>query len=111
MNAVLTTVQVSLLHALNLPTVLSPNTLRRCRIHLVCVSHPTSTAEHGSSPDSIACATRADISFAIDRQARYDDWPNRVHLRYGPAVHLPMLSTPPRGDAVSVGYRSQTIIP
>jgi hypothetical protein len=30
--------------------------------------------------------------------------PNRVHLRYGLIVHLRLLSTPPRGDAVTFGY-------
>jgi len=30
--------------------------------------------------------------------------PNRVHLRYGLIVHLRLLSTPPRGDAVTVSY-------
>src|SRR3954453_3739849 len=30
--------------------------------------------------------------------------PNRVHLRCGLIVHLRLLSTPPRGDAVTFGY-------
>ena len=30
-------------------------------------------------------------------------------MRYGLAVRLPMLSTPPRGDAVSVGYRPENV--
>jgi hypothetical protein len=42
--------------------------------------------------------------FAFDRQARHDSRPNRVHWRYGLIVHLRLLSTPPRGDAVTVSY-------
>src|SRR5208337_4838473 len=38
-------------------------------------------------------------------QARHNGRPNRVHLRYGLIVHLQLLSTPPRGDAVTFGYR------
>ena len=30
-----------------------------------------------------------------------------VHGRYGPAVHLPQLPTPPRGDAVAVVFRRE----
>jgi hypothetical protein len=30
--------------------------------------------------------------------------PNRVHVSYGLIVHLQLLSTPPRGDAVTFGY-------
>ena len=44
------------------------------------------------------------LGFAFDRQARHDSRPNRVHLRYGLIVHLRLLSTPPRGDAVTVSY-------
>jgi hypothetical protein len=46
------------------------------------------------------------LGFASTQQARHDDRPNRVHLRYGLIVHLRLLSTPPRGDAVTVGYGS-----
>jgi hypothetical protein len=45
------------------------------------------------------------LGFAFDSQARHDGRPNRVHLRYGLIVHLRLLSTPPRGDAVTIGYR------
>jgi len=44
------------------------------------------------------------LGFAFSQQARHDRWPNRVHLRYGLIVHLRLLSTPPRGDAVTIGY-------
>jgi len=30
-----------------------------------------------------------------------------VHFRYGPSVHLPLLPTPPRGDAVEVLFRRE----
>jgi hypothetical protein len=44
------------------------------------------------------------LGFASTQQARRDRRPNRVHLRYGLIVHLWLLSTPPRGDAVTFGY-------
>ena len=44
------------------------------------------------------------LGFAFRSQARHGGRPNRVHLRYGLIVHLRMLSTPPRGDAVSISY-------
>ena len=44
------------------------------------------------------------LGFAIEEQARHDSRPNRVHWRYGLIVHLRLLSTPPRGDAVTFGY-------
>ena len=44
------------------------------------------------------------LGFAIRRQARRDDRPNRVYWCYGLIVHLRLLSTPPRGDAVTFGY-------
>src|SRR5271156_4393901 len=44
------------------------------------------------------------LGFAFCQQARHDVKPNRVHLRYGLIVHLQLLSTPPRGDAVTFGY-------
>ena len=44
------------------------------------------------------------LGFAFSQQARHDGWPNRVYLRYGLIVHLRLLSTPPRGDAVTIGY-------
>ena len=44
------------------------------------------------------------LGFAIGLQAHHDGRPNRVHLRYGLIVHLRLLSTPPLGDAVTIGY-------
>ena len=42
--------------------------------------------------------------FALTQQARPSDMPNRVHFRSGPTFRLQLLSTPPCGDAVTVGY-------
>ena len=44
------------------------------------------------------------LGFATEEQARHDSRPNRVYLRYGLIVHLRLLPTPPRGDAVTLGY-------
>jgi hypothetical protein len=46
------------------------------------------------------------LGFTIDMEARHDGRPNRVYLHYGLIVHLRLLSTPPRGDAVTIGYRA-----
>jgi len=45
------------------------------------------------------------LGFASHSQARHDGRPNRVHFCYGLIVHLRLLSTPPRGDAVTFGYK------
>jgi len=57
--------------------------------------HPAVTAPFG--------AVRQ-LGFAFGVQARHDGWPNRVHWYSGLIVHLRLLSTPPRGDAVTIGY-------
>ena len=44
------------------------------------------------------------LGFAVHSQARHDIRPNRVYSRHGLIVHLRLLSTPPRGDAVTFGY-------
>ena len=51
----------------------------------------------------------AGLGFAISQQARRESRPNRVHLRCGLVIHLGLLSTPPRGDAVSFGYRPENV--
>ena len=43
---------------------------------------------------------RGHASFGL----RHDGRPNRFHLRYGLIVHLRLFPTPPRGNAVSVGF-------
>ena len=45
------------------------------------------------------------LGFTFRQQARHNGRPNRVHLRCGLIVHLRLLSTSPRGDAVTVSYR------
>lgn len=49
------------------------------------------------------------LGFAIRGQARQTTRPNRVHLRCGLAIRLPVLPTPPRGDAVPVDYRPENV--
>jgi hypothetical protein len=44
------------------------------------------------------------LGFAIGKQAHHNGLPNRVYLYYGLIVHLPLLPTPPCGDAVTFGY-------
>src|SRR4051812_2519546 len=83
----------------NLPTVPSPTTDCRPGTLLGFVVP--------GLPDHVAVAAlsgRAYLGFAGGRRARHDSRPNRVHLRYGPVIHLRLLSTPPRGGAVTFGY-------
>ena len=45
------------------------------------------------------------LGFTSGKEVRHDGRPNRVYLRYGLIIHLRLLSTPPRGDAVTVSYK------
>ena len=48
---------------------------------------------------------RLGLGFAIESQARRTLTAETGSLSYGLVVHLLLLSTPPHGDAVTVGYR------
>ena len=48
-----------------------------------------------------------DLDFTLNPQARRYARPNRVRPSYGLHVRLRLLSTPPRGDAVTFGYRER----
>ena len=89
--------QVSLLHVTGLSTIPSPTTVK------VPLSLLHATPQRPGQP------TLVGLDFAIDRQARHLFRPNRVHLRYGLVVHLPLFPTPPRGDAVTFGYRPESV--
>jgi hypothetical protein len=58
---------------------------------------------------SASQASVSGLGFATWQQARRDTRPNRVHLRCGPDVRLPVLPTPPRGDAVPFGYKPESV--
>jgi hypothetical protein len=47
------------------------------------------------------------LGFAPRQQARHMHQPNRIHSRCGPTLHLQLLPTAPRGDAVSFGFRPE----
>lgn len=49
------------------------------------------------------------LGFTIRMQARQTARPNRVHLSYGLIILLQLLSTPPRGDAVTFRYRPESV--
>jgi len=44
------------------------------------------------------------LGFDFWLQSHHNGRPNRVHLRCGLIVHLQLLPTLPRGDAVTFGY-------
>jgi hypothetical protein len=83
-----------------LPIILSSTTYR-CPGTVLGFSLP-------GVPDHVSAATPLGVvrqlGFATSSQARHNGWPNQVYLRYGLIVHLWLLSTPPRGDAVTFGY-------
>ena len=70
---------------------------------------PSSPAIAFTRYPSASRASVTSLGFAFARQARQTTWPNRVHLRYGPVVRLLELPTPPRGDAVPVGHRPESV--
>ena len=88
-------VQVSPLHAFRLPTIPSPNTLRPFTAAV------SLTFRRGESPSSWVQAS------PLGKRARRDRLAVSSSSSYGLVVHLPLLPTPPRGDAVTVGYRLQ----
>ena len=103
--------RVSLLHVPHRPDVPTPTTRRRpIRLSLGC-AESVLTANHGVPATGVSRRSVRHVGFALSRQARRDDRPNRVHLRFGPPVRLAMLPTPPLGDAVSTGYRLKLIKP
>ncbi len=101
MNAVLIVAQVSLCHVIE-PSdhsvskhLLSPRRISGFSCVGLTVPHSC-----GRPFNKGRCV----LGFAIGLLARHDRRPNRVHLRYGLIVHLRLLSTPPRGDAVTFSY-------
>jgi hypothetical protein len=89
--------QVSLLHVFCLRAIPTPTTLDF--VH-----------RFYTLPFSVIAGRKfLHLGFAISQQARQVDRPNRVHFRLGLVVRLPMLPTPPHGDAVSVGYKPENV--
>lgn len=101
MNAVLVGSQVSLIHVLSLP------------------HHSVSThQEHPSRRFCTLPLSPADfrfhfrfrgLDFAIRSQARRCLPAVSSSLVYGLVLHLQLLPTPPRGDAVSFGFRPESV--
>lgn len=63
-----------------------------------------------SVPGFSALASRS-LGFAIRSQARRAILPNRVRFRFGPILHLQLLSTWPRGHAVTFCYGPENVCP
>jgi hypothetical protein len=91
----------------NLPTILSPATLRRSEISgLVLSLGPTALIR--AVPDNTSREAHSVLGFAASQRARHNERPNRVHSRYGLVVLLPLLPTSSFDDAVTFGYKVQT---
>jgi hypothetical protein len=88
--------QVSLLHVSDLQSLPSPTT-----------SPPplVAFAPNPSAPGAFSLF--ASPGFALQSQARQSARPNRVRFSYGRLLHLTLLPTPPRGDAVTFSYRPE----
>ena len=72
---------------------------------------PFSVTDFPARPEersAFRCSS-TDLGFATWQQARRDTRPNRVHLRCGLAVRLPVLPTSSRDDAVPVGYKPESV--
>jgi hypothetical protein len=94
MNTVSFGEQVSLIHASGPLIIPSPTTLGLPP----SLSHPT--------PQRVGLLTRVSPGFTFTPQAR--QLSGRIaFVSYGLIVHLLLLPTPPRGDAVAVGYRPE----
>ena len=90
------------LPSLNLPAVPSPTT--RCRPRLFgLVSQPRLTARVASYPSPGPGRLGLRLSLAGSPRQLAES----SSLAYGPAVRLRLLSTSPRGDAVTFDYRGQ----
>ena len=79
-----------------------------------------SVSNHPPAPRSLSHATpqrRGSFRVAPVRASPFPSRlaatyrPNRVHSRYGPVVHLRLLPTPSREDAVTIGYRPESAVP
>jgi len=84
--------QLSSLHVLSLQSLPSPTTQPPQMIALT----PTFSASWAS------CSQRSGLR--LPQQARQSARPNRVCFRYGQICSPSVAPTPPRGDAVTVGY-------
>src|SRR3972149_6702021 len=78
-------------------TIPSPTTLRT----------PAAAFTRYSSARRVSCLA-AGPGFAVLLRARRARPAESRSSSYGLVVHLPLLSTPPRGGAVTVGYRPES---
>ena len=85
--------QVSLLHAPCLPSIPSPTT--RWPLHVALTPYPSARA---------ACS-----GLRLLLAGSSVHYAESCSSSYGLVVHLPLLPTPPRGDAVTVGYRPEKV--
>ena len=69
------------------------------------------TARFDTLPFSLPGFPWRGLGFATCQQARHAIRPNRVHVRFGLAVHLQLLSTWPRGHAVTFSYGPENVCP
>ena len=99
--------QVSSLTGWNLPTIPPPTTVRRTLSSVLAWFLLSDAEPRGMKSPSHRCDQWRNLGFALAMQARHDSRPNRVHFRCGLVVRLPVLSTPPHGDAVPVDHRSK----
>jgi len=106
MNTVLS-VQVSLFHVSGLPSIPSPTTPPSP----LSLSHTTPQRSRLPFPvlSRRARNSRKGLGFAIDSQAHRNGQAEAGSLYYGLLIHLLLLPTPPRGDAVTIGYRPECV--
>ena len=92
----LSSIEVSQLHVLNLPSI--PSSTTPCLPSIAFSRYPSAWT---ASP----CGG---LGFATVQQARQDHQAESGSSSYGLLVHLQLLSTPPHGDAVTFGFRPES---
>src|SRR5262252_309675 len=77
----------------------------------LCLQPPVSpsTSLLHATPQLVESPASAGLGFALPQQARRNRPAESSSLSYGWIVHLLLLPTSPRGDAVVVGFRPESV--
>jgi len=99
--------QVSLIHALGLPTILSPNTCGCCASprHVTCRRVAPRKLPHGNTPNGNSGLRHTTQARPITPAESSLDFSHARERSYGLVVHLRWLPTPSHDDAVIFSYR------
>ena len=88
-------------------TIPSPTTW--CSPVVALAPYPSARQVSLAGTPATQCLPISGLDFAFSQQARRKHPAETGSLSYGLVVHLLLLPTPPRGDAVTVGYRPEKV--